>query len=535
MASHSLLIIEDDPTLLRGLQDNFQSRGFRVHTAVDGEAGLAAALGSQPDLILLDIMLPKMNGFEVCCAIRQREIDTPIIMLTAKGQEEDIIRGLNLGADDYVTKPFNIRELLARVNAFLRRRPHSEVDVHRFGNCELDLTAHKLFKNGEVVPLTAKEFGLLQYFLERVGRAATRQDIMDCVWGSSVIVTARSVDRCVATLRAKIEPDSHQPTFIQTIRDIGYRFEIPETRPREDAEISTNGLPSGHEDSLDNLELGGRLGRYEIQSLLGKGGMACVYRARDVRLDRNVALKVLNPQSAKDADLRSRFERENKAIASLSHKGIRAIHDVAHERGWHFAVMELLEGETLRDRLGCGPVKWPEALSIAVSVAEGLDAAHRQGIVHRDIKPANIFLVESGDVKILDFGLARWDRTLGDLSDQHDLPHPTTTSPGCVLGTVSYMSPEQVRGQVADARSDVFSLGSVIHEMIAGRPAFARRTPADTMAAILTEDPPQLTEIDSDVPTTLQAAVSRSLMKSPQKRYQSSAEFSKALRDIAAS
>jgi DNA-binding response OmpR family regulator len=216
MAGESILIIEDDPTLLRGLKDNFDSRGYRVRTATDGEAGLDAALSGHPDLVLLDIMLPKMNGYEVCRAVRERGLDVPIIMLTAKGQEEDIVLGLNLGADDYVTKPFRIRELLARVHAFLRRR---QIE---------DLAGRKLFQNGVEVPLTSKEFRLLEHFVTRRGRALTRDEILDAVWGNSVIVTPRSVDRCVTTLRGKIEPDPHHPRYIHTIRDIGYRFEAPE-------------------------------------------------------------------------------------------------------------------------------------------------------------------------------------------------------------------------------------------------------------------------------------------------------------------
>jgi DNA-binding response OmpR family regulator len=168
-----------------------------------------------------------MNGYEVCRLIRQHELDMPIIMLTVKGEEEDIVRGLDLGADDYVTKPFSIRELLARVNAFLRRHV-SDSKTFRFGECELDLTARRLLRAGVEVPLTTKEFSLLEYFVRRVGRACTRNDILNCVWGHSVIVTSRSVDRCITVLRSKIEPDPHHPTYITTIRDIGYRFEIPE-------------------------------------------------------------------------------------------------------------------------------------------------------------------------------------------------------------------------------------------------------------------------------------------------------------------
>ncbi|HEY4362504.1 MAG TPA: response regulator transcription factor [Bryobacteraceae bacterium] len=225
MTPSRLLIIEDEPALLRGLKDTFTTKGHEVLTAADGQSGLALALESNPDLILLDLMLPRMNGYEICRALRHHGLETPIVMLTAKGQEEDIILGLNLGADDYVTKPFRIRELVARVNAFLRRSHSQKSALIHFGDFELNQTSRKLFKKGAEIDLTAKEFGLLSYFATRPGRALTRDDVLDNVWGRSVIVTPRSIDRCVATLRAKIEPDPRNPTYLQTIRDIGYRFE----------------------------------------------------------------------------------------------------------------------------------------------------------------------------------------------------------------------------------------------------------------------------------------------------------------------
>jgi DNA-binding response OmpR family regulator len=238
MSHATILIIEDDATLLRGLKDNFESQGFAVRTASDGQAGLEAALNGRCDLVLLDIMLPKLNGFEICRLVRAQGLEMPILMLTAKGQEEDIVRGLELGADDYVTKPFSIRELLARVHAFLRRQQTPLPERVRFGDCELDRAAHRLFRRGVEVPLTSKEYRLLDYFLQRPGRALTRKDILDAVWGRSVIVTGRSVDRCVTTLRSKIEPDPRRPLYIETIRDIGYRFHLSETacpRPAADA------------------------------------------------------------------------------------------------------------------------------------------------------------------------------------------------------------------------------------------------------------------------------------------------------------
>jgi DNA-binding response OmpR family regulator len=225
MRPPSVLIIEDEPALLRGLQDNFEAQEYRVHVARDGREGLSAALANSPDLVILDIMLPRMNGYEICRAIRAKKLDMPIIMLTAKGQEEDIVRGLELGADDYVTKPFSIRELIARAKAFLRRRCPVSSKMLQFGECKLDLAAHKLFRNGRDVALTTKEFRLLEFFASRPGRALTRDQILDGVWGNDIIVNDRSVDRCVTTLRAKIESDPHRPAFIQTIRDIGYRFE----------------------------------------------------------------------------------------------------------------------------------------------------------------------------------------------------------------------------------------------------------------------------------------------------------------------
>jgi DNA-binding response OmpR family regulator len=223
--THRILIVEDEPALLRGLTDTFQARGYEVLAVQDGNAGLEAALGSNPDLILLDIMLPRVNGYEICRAVRERGLAMPILMLTAKGQEEDIVLGLNLGADDYITKPFRRAELIARVNAFLRRARPQPGTIARFGEYSMNLAAHKLFRNGEELELTAKEFRLLAYFLSRRGCALTRQDILNAVWGNAVMVTPRSIDRCVATLRAKIEPARHGPEYIQTIRDIGYRFE----------------------------------------------------------------------------------------------------------------------------------------------------------------------------------------------------------------------------------------------------------------------------------------------------------------------
>jgi DNA-binding response OmpR family regulator len=220
-----VLIVEDDAAMLRGLKDNFEAKGYGVVTASDGEAGLDAALAEKPDLVLLDIMLPKINGYEICRLVRESGLAMPIIMLTAKGEESDIVLGLNLGADDYVTKPFSIKELLARAAAFLRRGRKEKEKVYEFGDLKLSVEAKEVTKKGKRIELTPKEYKLLEYFVSRPGRALTRDDILNQVWGFDCFVTPRSIDRCVTTLREKIEAKPSKPQFIQTIREVGYRFE----------------------------------------------------------------------------------------------------------------------------------------------------------------------------------------------------------------------------------------------------------------------------------------------------------------------
>ena len=224
MSGPRLLLIEDEPALARGLSDALRAHGFEVAVATDGQTGLDAALRGDSDLIVLDVMLPHVNGYEICREVRAHGLDVPIVMLTAKAQEADIILGLDLGADDYLTKPFRVGELVARVKAFLRRRQGPATSV-TFGECEVDLIARRCRRGGVDLELTSKEFALLAYFASRPGCALSRDVILSAVWGSSVFVTPRSIDRCVTTLRGKIEPNPHTPIYIQTIRDIGYRFE----------------------------------------------------------------------------------------------------------------------------------------------------------------------------------------------------------------------------------------------------------------------------------------------------------------------
>lgn len=223
----SALIIEDDSAMLRGLKDNFECKGYRVRTASDGEQGLAAALTERPDLVILDLMLPKISGYEICSQVRREKLDMPVIMLSARDRETDIVRGLNIGADDYVTKPFSIKELLARVQALMRRRGEDDPAVYEFGDFRLDTVAETLTRDGRQIELSPGQFKMLTLLLRRAGCVLTCDEIRDAVWGYSHFVTVQDIDHTVTAVRSKIEPDPENPAYIHTVGEIGYKFEMP--------------------------------------------------------------------------------------------------------------------------------------------------------------------------------------------------------------------------------------------------------------------------------------------------------------------
>jgi serine/threonine protein kinase len=280
------------------------------------------------------------------------------------------------------------------------------------------------------------------------------------------------------------------------------------------------------------LAPGTRLGPYTIVGPLGSGGMGEVYRARDTRLGRDVAIKTLPAAFASDPDRRARFESESKSIAALSHPNVLALYDIGTEHETAFAVMELIEGETLRERLADGPFTLTRALAIAIQIAQGLAAAHDRGIIHRDLKPENVILTPDSRAKILDFGLARREALTADGSRSMEPTMAMATEPGLVLGTIGYMSPEQVRGQPADARSDIFALGALLYEMLSGRRAFSAGSGAETMSAILREDPPELSRLAPDVAPAIERIVKRCLEKQATNRFRSAADLAFALEAV---
>ena len=270
------------------------------------------------------------------------------------------------------------------------------------------------------------------------------------------------------------------------------------------------------------LTSGTKLGPYEVQSPLGAGGMGEVYRARDTRLDRTVAIKILPEHLSSNREAKQRFEREARTISSLNHPNICTLHDVGHQDGTDFLVMEFLEGETLADRLRKGPLPLEQVLKVGTEICEGLEKAHRSGVVHRDLKPGNIMLTKGG-AKLMDFGLAKaCPATLGTLSSSQSLAtmsQPLTTE-GTIVGTIHYMAPEQVEGKEVDVRSDIFSLGTVLYEMITGKRAFEGKTTASTIAAIIAADPTPISSIQPTTPPGLDRVVKTALAKDPDDRFQ---------------
>jgi len=280
------------------------------------------------------------------------------------------------------------------------------------------------------------------------------------------------------------------------------------------------------------LKHGTVLGPYTIREHLGSGGMGEVYRARDTRLKREVAVKVLPEHLADDPELHARFEREAQSVAALSHPNILAIHDFGREHGVSFAVMELLEGETLRGRMERAQLGLSKALDIARQIVRGLVAAHGKGIVHRDLKPENVFLTTDGLVKILDFGLAKQNPVSHSNDSETSAPTLGHSQPGAVMGTLGYMSPEQVRGRLVDQRSDIFSFGTLSYEMLSGKSPFPGESPADVMGAILLKDPPVCSSTSSSISSALDRVVGRCLEKDANDRFQTASDLLFALEHV---
>jgi len=425
-------------------------------------------------------------------------------------------------------------------------------DLVRFGPFELDLSAGDLQRNGRKVRLPEQQFQILQMLLFREGGVVSREEIRKRLWPNDTVVEFdRSINAAIMKLRSALGDTADKPSFIETVARRGYRLMVPvqlnkNKSPEAPAAVITQGALIGQ-----------KVSHYRVLGVLGGGGMGLVYKAEDLKLNRPVALKFLPDELATDSVTLQRFEREARTASSLNHPNICTIYEVEEHETQPFIVMELLEGETLREVISksaasasgesrCLPLR--QLLDLAVQIAEGLDAAHQKDIIHRDIKPANIFVTTRGQVKILDFGLAKVAKAATETppddpgeedvrASETGIPYESPTEhsltrTGLAMGTAGYMSPEQVRGEKLDARTDLFSFGLILFEMATGTRAFSGDTAAVIQNAILNRALPPAKELNPEVPDSLEKIIRKALEKDREARYQTATEMCSDLKRL---
>ncbi len=413
----------------------------------------------------------------------------------------------------------------------------------RVGAFELDLKAGELCAEDRKVRLQEQPFQILLMLLQSSGGVVTREEIQKKLWPNDTVVEFdHSIHTAIKKLRQAFGDSAEDPKYIETVARRGYRLivraEQMEVGPAS-LSLDTRIVPAVPEPSTSVL-IGKKVSHYRVLEVLGGGGMGVVYKAEDLKLGRRVALKFLPEELGNNAKVLERFEREARAASALDHPNICTIYEFGEHEGQPFIAMPLLEGQTLRDRIAAraAPFTADELLKLAIQIGDGLAAAHEKGIIHRDIKPANIFITNRDEAKILDFGLAK----LTYAGDHEDLPHQETQSAtghdlslsltGVAMGTVPYMSPEQVRGEKLDARTDLFSFGSVIYEMATGKQAFSGVTAAALHEAILHDTPTPARSLNEELPTRVEEIINKALEKDRDARYQTAVEMCADLKQL---
>jgi serine/threonine protein kinase/sugar lactone lactonase YvrE len=409
----------------------------------------------------------------------------------------------------------------------------------RVGAFEFDRKVGELYTGDRKVRLQEQPFQILLMLVERSGGLVTREEIQKKLWPNDTVVEFdHSIHSAINKLRQAFGDSAEQPKYIETVARRGYRLmvlvERVDASPSPSLEVPEPSVPEPPASSLS----GKKVSHYRVLELLGGGGMGVVYKAEDLKLGRRVALKFLPEEIVSDAKALERFEREARAASALDHPNICAVYEFGEHEGRPFIAMPLLDGETLRDRITgrTAPFATSELLNLAIQIGHGLAAAHEKGIIHRDIKPANIFITNRSEAKILDFGLAKQT----DAGDHEGIPRQEVRShepsiarakdlslslTGVTMGTAAYMSPEQVRGEKLDARTDLYSFGLVVYEMATGTRAFSGNTKAELYEAILNRTPVQALELNPELPPKLQKIINKALEKDREVRYQTAAEM----------
>jgi DNA-binding response OmpR family regulator len=532
-----ILIVEDDRELANFVRSYLEFENHTVEVYHVGGEGRAKLLGAQFNLVILDWEIPEVSGVEMLKEFRDQGGKTPVLMLTGKDQVEDKETGLDCGADDYLTKPFDMKELGARIRALLRRQSQGESKLPAIADVRLDKDSQRALQGGRSVALTQRELQFLEFLIAHPSEPLAATDYMQRVWPEEGDMTADVVKSTIMRLRKKLDP---QATFIcphlysktgattgSAARTAGST--LPAADDDERTGMSALNADDDDEEDID-LMIGTVLdGKYEILEVLGGGGTGLVYRAKHRQLQTMVAVKVLISPLALSSENVRRFKREAKTVIGFSHQNILTVHDFgASVDGQPYLVMELITGESLSDfieRRGKIPVS--ETLEILRQTCDGLQYAHEHGAIHRGIKPSNIMLLAGGGgVKIVDFGLAK--------KVEQDERTEKLTMTGDVLGSPPYMSPEQCRGFPLDQRTDIYSLGCVMYEMLTGARAFTGTEPIAIIWNQVTQEPPHLVlpEVDGRLRERLDLIVMKCLAKETDRRYQTISDLKADLEQV---
>lgn len=518
----NILIVEDRIDLANLVRSFLEFEDHEVEAMHSGGNAIERITSGDYHLVILDWDLPEVPGIDVLKGIRANGISTPVLMLTGKNTIENKEEGFDEGADDYLTKPFDMKELAMRVKALLRRSAPKVSDRKPVEVITLIPERLRAIKHGKPIALTQKEFDLLAFLLKET-KPQSPVELLKRLWSDDPAANFETLRTTVKRLRKKLGNDTPQ------LKDENFSG-LYEEKPIAASATAENGersFPSiDEEDDTIDPYLGTILDdKYELLELIGGGGTGVVYKANHCILNSTVAVKVLFPHMTSKQLMVRRFQQEAKTTAMLSHPNILKVSDFGNgEHGQPFLVMEYLEGESLADLLDENDQLSPAlAASIVFQAGTGLLHAHEKGVVHRDIKPSNLMIIgniyEKFTVKIVDFGLAR--------ANQLDEEWAKITVTGDVFGSPMYMSPEQCRGEKVDQRADIYSLGCVFFEAMLGEPPFVGRDPVDTILKQVSPAPPsfKISCENEKLVDQLEMVLMRSLAKNKDQRYQTMAEF----------